>query len=913
VKAIHNLWVANIIVTQLTKKQLETFANSINRKAMDVVAVALYIGISIASIISFFNFIRLFIAPSTIDKPPHLVYAFLISAPLGIFFFTQLTERVKKAYNILLQFRLITLLSFVNLYVFVYHVMAYYFFNLFGNVIQYTVIDIAFLEGNIRIIGFMAGFFITVPLCFNVMKKTFDPDVQKKLLNYEIDVLLPLIHHGDDTSINITICKDFETGEDCIVPEKKSFEHAFISGGTGSGKTATGFRPIIGQLFEHKSKLMEAQKKIAYNCLQDKIAIMTAPFSNEEFNRNFSPMMIRPHPGKEKEYKDAFGKYIIGIRSDGKIIHANLGITVIAPDGGLPSQIVDIGNRLNFHVHKVDPVLEVIEKGLSGETDPIVSFNPLVGDTPEKTADIIASILVSMEESEGKQSASYFTTASERAVRNLVILLKVVFPPYYKKEPTLVDILDCLNNFNMVVPMVKKLEKDRELAKQYSSVIAYFKASFFPPEVDGNGRIMPNSENGMQRNKTQEAIGGIINQLDNFLGRKEIRHILCNKDPQKTIRLEKLLENGETLAIATRQNNLGSRLGKAFALFFILSIQNRVLSRYAEDEEPEIPHFLFIDEFPFYLNDETRNFFTFARKYKCSVWIAVQNMGQLEKISKEFRETIFTNTGTKLFFPKNNLEDRQYISEFFGTYKKFQMQTGLSSSSIYEDSPSMSMQRRGTLEDEATVSETDVMKLKFKEVYYLYTDVKDRERVGKGTTDFLDKDSLYAEPTNFNIGPLNPAKPMPSQNLSSFLGGTGKPKQEANESVSESKEKEVTKEDIAVSEKAEVSSDSTPNSRFEDLDEPTEKNKDTTQPEETTENHPSDTENNKEKHTDQDSSLGAVEETNSEEVPEKDNTSSAHEYVEEVDEDSRFMEVVKSQKLTTESRSDDDSNSNGRW
>ena len=224
----------------------------------------------------------------------------------------------------------------------------------------------------------------------------------------------------------------------------------------------------------------------------------------------------------------------------------------------------------------------------------------------------------------------------------------------------------------------------------------------------------------------------------------------------------------------------------------------------------------------------------------------------------------------------------------------------------------MSMQRRGTLEDEATVSETDVMKLKFKEVYYLYTDVKDRERVGKGTTDFLDKDSLYVEPTNFNIGPLNPAKPTPSQNLSSLLGGTGEPKQESNESVSESTD-EVTKEDLAVSEKAEVSSDSTPNSRFEDLDEPTDKNEDITQSEETTDNDPSDTEHNKEKHADQDSSSRAVESATSEEVSEKNNTGPAHECVEEVAEDSRFVEVVKSQKLTTESQSDDDSNSNGRW
>ena len=95
-------------------------------------------------------------------------------------------------------------------------------------------------------------------------------------------------------------------------------------------------------------------------------------------------------------------------------------------------------------------------------------------------------------------------------------------------------------------------------------------------------------------------------------------------------------------------------------MFFILSIQNAVLSRYSEDENPEIPFHLIIDEFPFYINDNTKVFFTFARKYHCAVTVAIQNMAQLREISEVYKETIFANTDTKVLLPNSNVEDREY-------------------------------------------------------------------------------------------------------------------------------------------------------------------------------------------------------------------------------------------------------------
>ena len=47
--------------------------------------------------------------------------------------------------------------------------------------------------------------------------------------------------------------------------------------------------------------------------------------------------------------------------------------------------------------------------------------------------------------------------------------------------------------------------------------------------------------------KTEEAITGIINQLDNFLGREEIQYIFCDRN--NSINLSEVLEKGECVAV----------------------------------------------------------------------------------------------------------------------------------------------------------------------------------------------------------------------------------------------------------------------------------------------------------------------------------------------------------------------------
>lgn len=445
----------------------------------------------------------------------------------------------------------------------------------------------------------------------------------------------------------------------------------------------------------------------------------------------------------EKRHIYKFEVYVAQ-HNEGKIIYRDLGVTVVAPDGGLPSNTVDIVNKNGIKVHKVDPKMEEIEKG------EIAKFNPLMVGTPEKAADVISSILVAMEQTTGKDANPYFTNASIRAIRNLVILLRVTYPKLRGKNPTLIDVLDILNNFNLVKEYVEELRKDSRLEMRWKSVIDYFVTSFYPQPKDEKGNIIYGTNEGVNRKKTAESISGVINQLDNLLGREELRYILC--DAEHSLNLSEVLEKGECLAIATRQSELGSILGKAFALLFILSMQNAVLCRYSEDENPEVPHYLAIDEFPFYLNENLGVFFTFSRKYKCSLICAIQNIAQLCEESEVFKQIVFSNTDTKLILPGSNVEDRKYYSELLGTEEVFETQTGVSKNPIFSENANYSETTRGSMQEKAKASEEDVSNLKFKRCYYVYTNPKGKKCVGKGFIDFLkftDDNIIHSEYYDF--------------------------------------------------------------------------------------------------------------------------------------------------------------------
>src|SRR5699024_4668957 len=103
---------------------------------------------------------------------------------------------------------------------------------------------------------------------------------------------------------------------------------------------------------------------------------------------------------------------------------------------------------------------------------------------------------------------------------------------------------------------------------------------------------------GKDLNNTKTSIFTASAELDNLLRYPGVKNILCNRT--NNLEFDKVLENGEVTLCCTRRSDLGATAHKGFGIFFLLLMQQSVLSRPGNDNT-RIPHFLYIDDFPEFL------------------------------------------------------------------------------------------------------------------------------------------------------------------------------------------------------------------------------------------------------------------------------------------------------------------------
>jgi hypothetical protein len=219
--------------------------------------------------------------------------------------------------------------------------------------------------------------------------------------------------------------------------------------------------------------------------------------------------------------------------------------------------------------------------------------------------------------------------------------------------------------------MTEDMKKIPELAEKYKLLIAYFEKNFYKPTLNINGFEIPGTR-GSGRKDTERYLYGAITQLNNLLRHPGIKKALCGRT--NVIDFDAALREGKVITACSRKGELGMIASKAFGMFFILQFQDAVLRR-AGSEDSRIPHFLYIDEFPEYINKDTEVMFTLFRKYRCGATIAIQNLSQLEKNKgfEYYRQVVLANTKTQIVFGDTVPEDSEYWNKAFGMTKKVDM------------------------------------------------------------------------------------------------------------------------------------------------------------------------------------------------------------------------------------------------
>ena len=559
------------------------------------------------------------------------------------------------------------------------------------------------------------------------------------------------------------ICIDDQSGKPAVIPEKVRFEATFVEGATGTGKTATIVEPMCAGDIEKKYFFRELSKKLGYNALQSGMATLEVPYSNEYLNRNFTLSYLKPRDSRKKEYKN-YVKDMLKYEDPvtGQLYYRGVGLTLVAPDNACIERVQKVAKAYDVDVNVIDPM------------DPnSLGINPFIGKDPAKIASIISVVLKGMYESENASSNNvFFANVTQQAFENLAILLKLVYPRMHNGElPSLEDMLDILNNFDLAEEMTEVLKKDPELANDYKSLIGYFEKNFYKPPVNIHGYEIA-STYGSGRKETEKFVYGAITQLDNFLRNPGIKRVLCSKN--NNINLDKALEEGQIITACTRQGDLGELHQKAFGMFVILSLKDAVLRR-PGTEDSRTPHFIYIDEFPLYITKDTEAFFTLFRKYRCGTLITVQNLSQLTKTSSlaYFKDVIITNSKTRIVFGDMTWDEAEYWQKEMGTKKKWKYDKLLVDTSTKEGADKMTQNLMKASKDfPANYKAVKFVNMGFKKCIYKTKSSSGKNIVGRGATDFINKKHYDKHKfSSFNFEIFGNGNSNTTEDTSAFFSG----------------------------------------------------------------------------------------------------------------------------------------------
>lgn len=447
-------------------------------------------------------------------------------------------------------------------------------------------------------------------------------------------------------SCEMYVCNDKEVTRKCVIPENSRFSQFLVVGPSGSGKTSLVFEPCMARDLEKKYFFHETAKEMGFTALKTGIATLTVPYTNDYINEHFTLDMLLPAQGKQGLYDTYMRNMILGKNGD-KYVYRNLGMTSISPDYDSISHMIEVANNYNIKYNIIDP-----------NNPDSVGLNPFVYENPLKAAGVFNLILRTMYQ--GTQQDIVKTNLENyatQAIENICILLKATYPIVYKDRdylPTLEDVVKILNNFDLVESLCETLESVEEIAEQYNVQLSYFKKNFYK---DAPGRA----------NMEQAALysSSIFEKLIRYPG---VKKIIC--DRKNNINYDDALANGEITFVCTRRGDLGPNVHKTFGLFFIILMQNAVLSR-PGNESTRIPHFLYIDEFPEFISKATEPIFTLYRKYKVGTTISTQTLAQLGASNEKYKQTVTSNCANKIVFGGGDTAENEWWSKEFGNIRQW--------------------------------------------------------------------------------------------------------------------------------------------------------------------------------------------------------------------------------------------------
>ena len=165
-----------------------------------------------------------------------------------------------------------------------------------------------------------------------------------------------------------------------------------------------------------------------------------------------------------------------------------------------------------------------------------------------------------------------------------------------------------------------------------------------------------------------EATAAIQNKVGQFISNPLIRNIIGQVKSKIDIR--KIMDEGKILIANLSKGKIGEDNSRLLGALLITKLQLAAMSRVDIPEQERRDFLLYVDEFQNFATEAFVNILSEARKYRLSLTLANQYLGQLDEMtatgkSTRIREAIFGNVGTMIIF-RVGAEDALFLEKEFG-------------------------------------------------------------------------------------------------------------------------------------------------------------------------------------------------------------------------------------------------------
>lgn len=606
---------------------------------------------------------------------------------------------------------------------------------------------------------------------FHGIKKIIEQDsVHEKIEGFRIQDVLDM-RENKENQFDLHIVNDLNTGRDVPIKEGDRFVHMFVLGAPGTGKTSSTGTPSV--ICDLNKKLLNARKrqKALLTMIEGGRARVRLPYANEKRfideanskegykNDIEAESLVIPEEGCEEEFKDILKTY------------PDCGMTVMAPNNSLNTDIIKLAKARNLMVNVIDPAFTYKDDNVR-----MLGINPFyveLGLSPDERltqinnkAQTFAEILMAVNEINGVGDV-YFRDINTSVTTNVAIAC-MLDANINGRQTNIVEIQQCIGEFRLLQSIVDDIQaylhmkvevisvkdknnsprgrstisrEEEEQAKEIEKTPSEVQTYRFTPCVSEDEIEEPYYSEGMtleeynemlQKESSnyyetihfilQELLGdgyekmfdqarGLRNLINKLVLDPRVKKVLSASD-KDFIDWDRALSHNEITVINTALE-FGPQSSTALGLFVMLNLKIAVLRRPIDRRSD---HFILIDEASQYMHPMYEDMFAIFRQYRVAVTLMMQSLSQMEKtpLTQYLRGVIMT-AGTHIVFGRINADEMKYYEAMAGIIHSDDVQKTVMANSEFDSNHAISHSERTTKKDIATVAGADIRQRHFQE------------------------------------------------------------------------------------------------------------------------------------------------------------------------------------------------------